>query len=204
MSTPDPSELGGHTRSTDWASAHIWNWHNSDWASACIKLPSSNSSASLDPGITSPTAKTILEAVHIFILPNGRSWTWTQNLTLWKTKPFNKAGLKNLFSATKFLSKDHGSPTRIFSISVYSLKANRTQWFPISLTSKPFLVCQSNLKVLAIASMLSTLLVKNLATNKYGPSMLLSLALYWLPLDSDKDKVSRMTESFSITSLQYC
>ena len=133
-----------------------------------IKLYLSCCPSSTTSSTTSPARETISFAISIDALQIGISWTWIQKLVLSKITFWIEVFFSTRFKATRCLSNDHGSPciTRITSSSL--VNTNITLWFPISLTSKPFFVCHTSLKVRAMASTLIVLPVKNLAAMKYS------------------------------------
>ena len=120
-------------------------------------------SCGLVEGRTVPKTSQIFPAALAFMNFISRPWTYTQKVALLKWSSSTELFLLYLSKTIKCLSKLHGS---LLSTSSLLSNINSTILLPKLRTWKPFLERQSGVKVFAMASTLTTLLVKNLVAKK--------------------------------------
>ena len=127
-----------------------------------MKLPPHISDTSLGL-VTVPRVSPILKATSMVRRLYGRLCIWTQNKVVLKISSWAGVEPSYLCSATKCLSKAHGSPCSTFSASTSRSKTIRSTLFPASLTLNLLhhRVCNIGWNVLTTASMFSDRHVKN-------------------------------------------
>ena len=136
---------------------------------------------------TVPRVAPRLIAASTVISENGKLWICTQNDVLLKLSSLTGHEPSYRCKTTKCLSKAHGSPWRTFSASASSSKSISKMLSPAMLTSKFHFGHHIGLKVLAIASMLSVLLVKNFAANTNSITFLSFDRSHFVPSTLDSD-----------------